>query len=68
MGGDKEEGMEVIGQQSRETLNLFFPTDQQLFTQHHKDITFRCKQTNKQTNKQISINKNHWSFDYDKLL
>ena len=65
MGGDKEEGMEVIGQQSRETLNLFFPTDQQLFTQHHKDITLDAS---KQTNKQISINKNHWSFDYDKLL
>ena len=53
-GGDKEEGVEVIGQQSRETLNLFFfPTDQQLFTQHHKRYHIHMQantQTNNQTN------------------
>ena len=56
MGGDKEEGVEVIGQQSRETLNLFFfPTDQQLFTQHHKRYHIQMQantQSNKHTNTQ----------------
>ena len=55
MGGDKEEGVEVIGQQSRETLNLFFfPTDQQLFTQHHKRYHIQMQantHSNKQTHK-----------------
>ena len=72
MGGDKEEGVEVIGQQSRETLNLFFfPTDQQLFTQHHKRYHIHMqantqtnnqtnnKQTNKQINKHYTMQQRH---------
>ena len=59
MGGDKEEGVEVIGQQSRETLNLFFfPTDQQLFTPHHKRYHIQMQantQTHKHTIKQTNM-------------
>ena len=53
-GGDKEEGMEVIGQHPRETLNLFFPTDQQLFTQHHKRYHIQMQENTqrKKKNKQ----------------
>ena len=49
--------MEVIGQQSRGTLNLFFPTDQQLFTEtpqkaSHLDAS---KHTNKPINNKLLV-------------